>query len=863
MSDKMIPVSVRTRPLGPATQRYEPEGATLAEIVERSEIRPALYGHTRVCIRGDMIPQRWWHQVKPRAAKNAVVEISVVPTGGDSVLTGLNFLAAGVSLVNPFAGFAIGFGGKLIVDTVGGIFGQKKGKGQSDGRGLVATQNEAGTTLNPITPFDQVWRVLGTMNVAPQMIANPYTDLEGEDQIAYLLFGLAGPHTWTTTFVNNVDTDDQSDQIEVETLQGLSTDSENTLVTLSVLPEIIDRPMSQFKFLESASNQIYIAAAGSTDAEILAAKSKPHVHTTSSTPDEVWITLSFPNGLNENGTSVVSTCFRLRIREHGGTWRNGPELRFQGSQVRPFKYMIKLIWSGTEPSASAPATTKRVYKAMRDVSDPAPGPAFVGNGDFTADDWFGTSGADADHIFVYDERVEIYLDPNDATDPWPQGQYDVEILQGCGRTGEFTTATGIYTDISGSDGGGFFMNDAQNGQIYAATLESFQSVENTYPVSDTGIALLAVKAKNVQVNSVTADVSGMVPIKTTGVWGVSASVSDNPAAYWRDAALDTLSAGLNAEPVGLSVIDETSIDAWYDYCVTNSVEINSIWKGGSVDNVTQFCAAMGQARQVRSDTWGASIEQDRSGDDPVQLFTPRNSRNFKGSKGFEKRPHALNITYQNSADEYRTTTRTVYDDGFSASNATRFEASTLDGKVTAAEVDAFGLIELRERRLRSTGYSLDVPIESLISQRGDLVGVAHDLVSHRHSFARVLEILDNGTNVTGLVLDATLKLGGTLSVWALDSVWTVPDLWSTPDAQVAMRYSDGSIVVKAIDEQLNTDTVTFTTPFTIPAGLVVGSLVSCGPADNEFKRMIIFDMEPGPEGSARLLLKDEAQDIHA
>lgn len=864
MCSDMIPVSIRAKPLGRAVTKREPEGATVAAIVARSGIGEALLGHTQVCIRGTRIPRNWWHAVRPRAVDNAIVEISVVPSGGDGVLTGLNFLAAGVSLVNPFAGFALAVGGRLVVQTIGDIFGSNRQKGGLAGQTAGTQLNAAGTSLNPITPFEQIWRVLGTFNVAPQMIAQPYTDLEGEDQVVYMLFGLAGPHTWNTTYVNQVDTADQTDQIEVQTRQGLLSDTQNTLVTKSVRPEVVNLEASRFRFLfNKPTGERYIANAGATTAEILAAKSKPHVFTTSANPDEAWITLSFPNGLYETPTAVVSLGVRIRLRKRGGSWRNGPELRLQGSQFRPFKYMIKLIWSGTEPSSSPPATGKRCYKAMRDVDEQAAGASLPGNGDYDADPWFGSSGRDASHVFVYDERLEIYLGPDDATDPWPQGQYDVEILIGLGVTGENTDAFARHFDLNGVDGSGYFINDTQTGQSHRVVIESFQAVENTYPVSDTGIALLAVKANNTQVNSVTADVSGMVPVKTAGVWGSVAAVSTNPAAFWRDGALDSLGIGLNAEPVTTAIIDEASIDAWYDFCVTNSIAINALWQGGSGDALRKFCAAMGQAREAQSDKWGVSIEQDRSAEDPVQLFTPRNSRNFKGNKAFEKRPHALNISYQDAADEYRTTPRTVYDDGFSSANATRFEGKELKGKVTAAEVDAFGLLELRQRRLRATSYALEVWIESLISTRGDLVGLSHDMISHRHSFARVVSVQTSGANVTGLTLDADLNLGGTASIWTPPNVWTLTNIWSTPDAQVAMRYDDGSVVVKAIDETTDTDVVTFTTPFAIPAGLVPGSLVSCGPASNEFKRMIIFDMEPGPEGTARLLLKDEAPAIHA
>lgn len=977
-----VPVSVRAVPIGVARVERMAAGMTLAAMVEAAAIPARRLGSVVARIQGKRVPREWWPFVRPHAG--ALVEIAVVPRIG-GVAGGLQGLAHQNLQNTPITSPSFGpsFLAAVGIDTVIDIFNldrKKKQRAPVDA-GAGSQDRSAGTSINPITPFEQLWRVAGTRRVAPQLIAPPYTDLSGVDQYVYMLFGAAGPHQVEDIEVNGVGVAELGDAVNVEVIPGVGNLAQNALVTASARNTgSVD--LSEYSFRGSTT---VVVDAGATTAQKLAALSKPHVFSTSSSPDEVWLTLSFPAGLYRSDTGgLASTAIRLRVRLRGGAWRTLPELRLQNTTSQPFRYMIKLKWSGSEPSSSPPGTGKRVYTA-RAALGVSSGSAILGA--FSADAWFGTSTtANAPHVFVYEDRCEIYLDPNDGSNPWPKGRHDVEIQRGGIGDSEFGLATGVTDtrsfDFTTTIRAGNMGGDLGGLGVAKIVLESVQSIEADYPVAATGITQLAVRARNMQVTSVTALMSGLVDHEdwrsreaadqvtdinagvtqtalgggaenwvfpnsdqlmrfsgfgaltagtavtlrarvklndigsattflvdygdgasvdlvgqlvddtwvlletqlTAGAsghidfpsgnnngldidvdWVEVLQVTSNPAAHWRDCA----TGALNAEPLDAALIDDVSVDAWASWCTSNGVEINQVWQGGSVEDFLQGCAAAGQARMVRSDLWGIDIDKDRSGDDPVQMFTPRNARGFRARRSLvPKLPHALYVAYADAADEYRTKQRIVYDDGYNADGsggltaASRFEAKTYDTKVTAAEVDAFGLLELRRRRLRRTEYTLEVAWESLVTSMGQLAALNHDVVSRTYGAARVVEKVTSGGNVTGLVLDDVLPLSVNNDFFAPADIFAETDVFDLGSSGVIIRLSDLSTITHAVDETGDTDTVTFTTPFTDPGDeLGEGCLVGSGPASTETRRVIVDAVEPSRNERALVRLRDEAPGI--
>jgi predicted phage tail protein len=123
-------------------------------------------------------------------------------------------------------------------------------------------------------------------------------------------------------------------------------------------------------------------------------------------------------------------------------------------------------------------------------------------------------------------------------------------------------------------------------------------------------------------------------------------------------------------------IDLGNLQDWWVYCVANGFKFNQVITSvGSVYDKLCDIAAAGRAVPTFIDgKWG--VIWDRPSDSIVQHFTPRNSWGFQGQSPMRS---------SRTAGGFRSSTRTtatpqderiVYDDGYDASNATLFEASS-------------------------------------------------------------------------------------------------------------------------------------------------------------------------------------------
>ena len=255
-----------------------------------------------------------------------------------------------------------------------------------------------------------------------------------------------------------------------------------------------------------------------------------------------------------------------------------------------------------------------------------------------------------------------------------------------------------------------------------------------------------------------------------------------------------------------------------------------------------------------SETAGVIWEHDRSSESPVQVFTPLNSANFQMSKPFDLLPHAIYAEFQNEDKDYQKDTRVIYGDSYDATTATRFETITYDSITNADLIDLRAQLDWRQLYYRQAQANLEISAENLMSQRGDLVAVAHDIITGPYAYGLVDSVLTSGSNVIGLKLQAVIDL----------NQFKPPG--DGPRALgVAVRYMDGTVIEAAINEITDGNAVTFVTPFAIPAAglLVEDCLVTAGRLNREYRRMLVFDIKRAPDWKASLVLVDEAQQIHA
>lgn len=133
---------------------------------------------------------------------------------------------------------------------------------------------------------------------------------------------------------------------------------------------------------------------------------------------------------------------------------------------------------------------------------------------------------------------------------------------------------------------------------------------------------------------------------------------------------------------------------------------------------------------------------------PVQLFTPSNSWGFSYARVFSGLPHALRVKFTNPEANYQQDVRVVYADGYTESNATRFEELDLRMVTDPDAAWRLGRYHLSVAYNRPNTYTLNADIENLVCERGDLVRVAHDITEWGQAWGRVKAVSGDGKTVT-------------------------------------------------------------------------------------------------------------------
>lgn len=375
--------------------------------------------------------------------------------------------------------------------------------------------------------------------------------------------------------------------------------------------------------------------------------------------------------------------------------------------------------------------------------------------------------------------------------------------------------------------------------IEAMFWRALRGFRNDPPVNWTGapLAYYALRIKASAQLSGTLNGLNMVLQSRATVWNGSAWVTDtptsNPAALFRH----VLQGGAVAEPVADSRIDLDQLAAWSEYCDAEGFECNMVrdWRG-SVFEALRDIAACGRGAPVwRDGRW--SVVWDDPADAVVQLFTPRNSWGFNGSRVYKRKPHALRVRFLNENEGFLQDERTVYDDGYSAENATRFEALEFPGVTDPDLIWRFGRYFIAQARLRPETYTLTTTMQHLVCQRGDRVRVAHDVILVGRASARVAAV--DGSTVT---LDETVTM------------------IEAEAYAIRFRQPDGTVVLRQVATVAGEGReLTLTGSGDAPE---VGALVAFGVAGTETGVYRVASVRPTADLVAELTLVDDAPAIH-
>lgn len=352
-------------------------------------------------------------------------------------------------------------------------------------------------------------------------------------------------------------------------------------------------------------------------------------------------------------------------------------------------------------------------------------------------------------------------------------------------------------------------------------------------------------------------------------WNVVTKTS-NPVPHYRDVSAGTL----NFDPLPHSLLDDEKLLEWRDACYRGDFTCDYVAEGERVQDLREIMASCGFARPYQSELWGVVRDYDRSAENPVQIFSPRNSRELNWKKAFPNLPSGFRVNFKDATDEDADTQITVYRPG-SEGNATRLEQVSYQGITREAKAIERALFDLAQGRLRSVIYSMVTPIESIVCRRGSLVGVNHDILLSQHGSARIYSIGLNGGNVETLTLDSDVQVYNEIDMLSVTDVLAVDDMHEVGlQTAVAIRQTDGTFTVHPVSNSTGeTDELTLTTPVandttdggpfddvTIPL-IDEGCLIVVGNLGKEYKRLIVTEIAPQNEHIAALTMVDEAPEL--
>lgn len=500
--------------------------------------------------------------------------------------------------------------------------------------------------------------------------------------------------------------------------------------------------------------------------------------------DEIGVTITFPQGLanidDQGNVNTFSVAFVMEYRKVGdASWT-------------PFSYSLdgtrgdgnfrRNLTSPIFGSQNVYVTERRNTRALEVNSQDLP-PAL---------------GFDNTFFEVYgDTRQPVRFSV--LVDNLPAGEYDIRVR----RT----------SDEFGDPGGN---------PLWRADWTAIRAFDtSTDPIELEGLARTGYRIKATdQLNGLVDQLNGIVTSKLptwNGSSWTGSNETSNPAAIFRY----ILTGAPNKRPVATANINDAELGEWYDFCVENDLAFNQVIDFRlPIRDLLQNVAAAGFARPTYTDDkWTVIIERPRS--TIVQLFTPRNTFNFQARAVYKDPPEGLRVRFFNEEADYLEDERVVYDDGFNASNATKFEVVEFPGVTKPGQVYKIARHFLASARLRPEEFTFEIDVEHLVATRGDRCRLQHDVPLIGQTSFRIKAISGDAVTFDDFVV---LTAGQVFSIRA--------------------RKDDGTFATATGEADTSGTFQTLTIPGAGTSGIAVGDLVAfSGAGQDETLDVLIRDIE--------------------
>ena len=351
------------------------------------------------------------------------------------------------------------------------------------------------------------------------------------------------------------------------------------------------------------------------------------------------------------------------------------------------------------------------------------------------------------------------------------------------------------------------------------------------------------------VDTFSAIATSVLPSYSGGVAQAPAPTR-NPA--WH--AMDVLVGASNPTPLPLSKIDVARFEEWATFCAAINPTYNEsnllsdfvIDFNSTIFNILKTIMGFGRASLTPSDG-KYSVIFDSEPTIPVQMFTSHNSKNFTASKSLITPPSAIKVSFIDPDSNWQPRDIIVdtgpaisgafedesFDRGFEIQTGIQstqnieYQKIALVGVTRQTQAWRDGRYFLAEAILREYNLNIDVDIENIVCERGDMVRVQQDVV-------RIGGLPGRIKTVAGVVITTTEPL----------------DFQGVPaNYRLQIRQTDNEIVEYIPVSQSDLQTITLP-----PGSYLAGDLYTWGLNDQVTDDFIVKEIIPQNDLKANITL---------
>lgn len=300
-------------------------------------------------------------------------------------------------------------------------------------------------------------------------------------------------------------------------------------------------------------------------------------------------------------------------------------------------------------------------------------------------------------------------------------------------------------------------------------LGSIRAIKNTSPVKSEVLKKLCIievkvkatpKFQNVieQLNFVSQAKMPVYSGSGTGKnsWTTNA-ISSNPASC----AIMALQGEMAQQKLKDSDIDWLSFEKLYKWCQSHNYECNYyLTESLTISQLLSNIATCSRSEIFRLNG-KLTVVQDIERDSPVQLFTPRNSKNYTENLLKTEIPDCVTLKFINKDSGFAEDEVNVYNTstGNKISEPEITQEVNLWGVTNSEQARKVGLYDLAVFRARSIIHTFQVDFEYMLCTKGDWIKYAGDIALAGLKQGRIQKLLfDNSNKIVGFVSDELLPM---------------------------------------------------------------------------------------------------------